>query len=268
VAQLYAGATPDVLFAVGPTVPFATGAAAGYFSGGAIQVPIFVTGVPCGPAWVQVRAWAADGGGTFEEAALSRHWTGPSSVVYVVTGGCGGGVPTAPAVMYGLQYPGIPLVVQGPSERRVHPGASTSLWVVASGGVALSYQWYQGQTGDTRLPVLGATNLILNTPLLATNTTFWVRASTSAGTADSCAATVWVVPNLRTVGFDITMSSGQPNLLIHGTIGTTVQVQCSPDLNPAHWSVLTNLWQDVDPLVFVDATATNLSARYYRLALP
>ncbi len=267
VAQLYAGVTPDALFGVGLLFPFGVGTSAGYFSGGWVQVPYYIASSCGAPVWAQVRAWRVDRGATFEQAALSGAWTGISSVVYVpMTGGTCFEPPNPATPLRGLQYPGIPVIVQQPPGMRRSPMTSHGTWVVASGGVALSYQWYQGASGDITAPIPGATNSYYEA-MIATNLTLWVRVRTSAGSVDSAAATLWLTP-YAPGPLSIQWGPGVPNLLIHGTIGTTVQVQSSPDLNPAHWSVLTNLWQDADPLVFVDATATSVSSRYYRLALP
>lgn len=266
-AQLYAGLTPESLFPFGPVFPFKTGVNSGYLAGGTVVVPINVVPYCGAPVWAQVRAWRADRGATFEEAALWGAWTGISSVIYVpVTGGSCFDPPQAPAWLEGLQYPGSPIVVQEPPSLRGPPTSPHATWVVASGGVALSYQWYQGASGDIAAPIPGATNSYYQS-LLTTNLTLWVRVRTSAGSVDSAAATLWLTP-YAPGPLSIQWDPGLPKLFIRGTIGTTVQVQSSPDLNPAHWSVVTNLWQDVDPLVFVDATATNVSSRYYRLALP
>src|SRR5438105_200128 len=72
VAQLYAWNEGDGFQPVGAPVPFATN---GYFYGAEVVVP-FVQG--CSPAWVQVLAWEAQGGTTFDQAALAGAWTGVS----------------------------------------------------------------------------------------------------------------------------------------------------------------------------------------------
>ena len=100
-ALLYAGSAADSLQAVGPATAFLTGNEAGYFSGGVRAVP----GVPLGTsAWLQVRAWDARLGNTYEAVvALGIGGYGQSSLFYTQSGGIGGGVPTLPAPLVGLQ---------------------------------------------------------------------------------------------------------------------------------------------------------------------
>ena len=181
-----------------------------------------VTGGGCGPVWVQVRAWAATGGATFEQAALAGYWTGVSSTIYLpFTGGCGFGVPEPPVYLQGLEYPGPPIIVQQPPNRDITSTDVTQLWVVASDGVTLAYQWYLGLSGDTSAPILGATNAFYQPS--TTNGTYWVRVSTSAGQIDSRTATVWVVP-LALGSLSLGMMADLPRLTFSGETGTTVQV--------------------------------------------
>jgi len=49
----------------------------------------------------------------------------------------------------------------------------------------ISYQWYEGVSGDTSSPVSGATTAIFTTPVLSASTNYWVRLTTSCGTVDS-----------------------------------------------------------------------------------
>src|SRR6185369_12102739 len=77
VAQLYAWKTGEGFLAVGTAQPFSTN---GYFFSDDVLIR-FVYG--CNPVWVQVRAWAIQGGTTFEEAAAGGGWTGVSSVLFL-----------------------------------------------------------------------------------------------------------------------------------------------------------------------------------------
>lgn len=229
-------------------------------------LPAGVTGGGCGPAWVQVRAWAAAGGTTFEQAALAGYWTGVSSTIYLpYTGGCGAGVPGAAVPLLGLKYPGPPIIIQQPPNRDIMSTDTPQLWVVASGGVTLTYQWYSGLSGDTRLPILGATNALYQPP--TTNATYWVSVITSAGQVDSRTATVWIVP-FALGSLSLHNASGLPNLTFTGETGTTVQVQYTRDLSANHWLALTNVFQTESPMTVIDATASNTPSRFYRLAFP
>ena len=65
---------------------------------------------------------------------------------------------------------------------------------MTASGSNLSYQWYQGENGDTSTPV-GANGDSFTTPPLTTTTTYWVRVSNPAGTANSDVAIITVVEN-------------------------------------------------------------------------
>ena len=67
------------------------------------------------------------------------------------------------------------------------------LSVVASGTGPLTYQWYQGTSGDTSAQVTGATSSVFTTPELTATTSYWVRITDANGNiTNSPAATVAV----------------------------------------------------------------------------
>src|SRR5262249_8507431 len=80
-----------------------------------------------------------------------------------------------------------------PASTSVYKNQSATLTVAASGDT-LSYQWYQGTSGDTRNPVTGAINGTYATPELTTAANYWVRVSGSNGSADSSTVTVGILP--------------------------------------------------------------------------
>jgi len=89
-AELYGGPAPDSLapaihFGSRVRIPFFTGTDAGYFYGGDVAIP----SVPPGfSAWLQVRAWDARWGATYEEVltrGLGRY--GESALFYAQGGG-------------------------------------------------------------------------------------------------------------------------------------------------------------------------------------
>ncbi len=82
-----------------------------------------------------------------------------------------------------------PAITTQPLAVSINSGATATLTVATSGSES-TYQWYIGNAGDTRSPVSGATSTSFTTPALAASTTYWVRASNRAGTADSSAVTV------------------------------------------------------------------------------
>jgi hypothetical protein len=68
--------------------------------------------------------------------------------------------------------------------------------VVAAGTAPFSYQWYQGKVGDITMPV-GTDSATLETPILNTNSMFWVKVKNSvtpAGVSSKAAAVTVQIP--------------------------------------------------------------------------
>jgi predicted extracellular nuclease/uncharacterized protein YjiK len=84
-----------------------------------------------------------------------------------------------------------PTITTQPASQTIASGATATLSVVAGGTTPLSYQWYQGNSGDTSTPV-GTDADSFTTPALTTTTSYWVRVSNSAGTVDSNTATITI----------------------------------------------------------------------------
>lgn len=82
-----------------------------------------------------------------------------------------------------------------PQAATVAFNGSANLSVTAT-GTGLAYQWYEGASGVTASPVVGATASALTTPALTANTSFWVRITNPGGTVDSAAAEITVAPEL------------------------------------------------------------------------
>ena len=91
--------------------------------------------------------------------------------------GVGGGGATAPTI------------TTHPQSQTITVGQTTTLTVTASGTAPLSYQWYQGTSGDTNTPV-GTNSASYTTPPLSATTSYWVRVSNDMGTAHSNTAMV------------------------------------------------------------------------------
>lgn len=101
-AGLFAGTTAANMTQVaGVAIPFLTGGAAGYFSGGTVTLP----GIPGGaPAFFEVVAWNTAAGATFAAAKLNNgpnSW-GQSSVFSITPGDPNGTPPGTPAFLVGL----------------------------------------------------------------------------------------------------------------------------------------------------------------------
>jgi uncharacterized protein YjiK/2',3'-cyclic-nucleotide 2'-phosphodiesterase (5'-nucleotidase family) len=78
-----------------------------------------------------------------------------------------------------------------PASVTIATGYTATLSVTAAGFPAPSFQWYQGNSGDTSTPV-GTNSSSFTTPALTTTTSYWVRATNVGGPADSSTAVVTV----------------------------------------------------------------------------
>jgi len=85
--------------------------------------------------------------------------------------------------------PAAPTINTHPQGTTLASGQNTTLSVTAT-GTALTYQWYQGNSGNTASPISGATSASFTTPNLVATTSYWVRVSNPGGSADSNTATV------------------------------------------------------------------------------
>ena len=261
VAQLYAWNAGGGFVAVGTPVPFATN---GYFFGEAVIIP-FVYG--CNPASVQVRAWAVQGGTTFEEAAAGGAWTGVSGVLCVTQTGD----PARPETgcegrLIGLQYPGKPLVVREPQSDAVLVAEEAMLSVIASSGVLMAFQWYQQPSDRPDGLIPGATNATYTTPPLTNNTTFWVAVSNSAGSVTSDKAAVTVAPGAPRLSLQ--QGADLPLLTLDGSVGLTYRIEYNMNLSTTGWTRLVDLSLHSSPFSFIDPGATDSAMRFYRAVVP
>ena len=96
------------------------------------------------------------------------------------------------AAMLTVNYP--PAIGTQPAANTIFAGQSATLSVVATSSGALSYQWYQGSSGDTSNPVSGATASSFTTPVLTQTTSFWVLVSGAGLSTPSTTVTVTVSP--------------------------------------------------------------------------
>ena len=141
-AQLYAGTSPESLQPVAGAVPFATGAAAGYWRGGVRNIPF----IPAGsPALLQVRVWETSAGPTFHEALAAGRPVGISTAIAANLGGVGV-PPSFPATLAGLlpfqmQLWTAPAIVSSPAPANVILGRELRLTVNAVGTAPLRFRW-------------------------------------------------------------------------------------------------------------------------------
>ncbi len=93
----------------------------------------------------------------------------------------------------GNPAPTTPTITTQPASQNINTGNTATLSVVATGTPTPTYQWYQGNSGDTSNLIADATGSSFTTPALNATTSYWVRVSNSAGTVDSTTATITVV---------------------------------------------------------------------------
>ncbi len=103
-----------------------------------------------------------------------------------------------------------PQITMQPASHTILVGTSTTLEVAASGASPLSFQWYEGETGDEHKPV-GIDSTSLTTPELLTSVSYWVRVSNMAGFADSSKATISIQKKTQSIAF-----SALPDLVFGG----------------------------------------------------
>lgn len=84
----------------------------------------------------------------------------------------------------------VPLVTGLTAPSTVATGSSATATVTAIGRAPLTYQWYQGSSGDISAPIAGGTAATLTLPNLTTGLSVWVRISNGSGQDDSDAAVI------------------------------------------------------------------------------
>ena len=92
-----------------------------------------------------------------------------------------------------------PSIESQPSDMVVLPGNEAIVSVGASGG-DLSYQWYEGEAGNTAAPIAGATASALTLSEVNGSKTYWVQVSNLAGVVNSASATIstsYAAPSLK-----------------------------------------------------------------------
>jgi Ig-like domain CHU_C associated len=119
-----------------------------------------------------------------------------------------------------------PGITSQPASTTINSGGTTILTVTAS-GTSPTFQWYLGTSGVITNPVSGATSRSFTTPSLTATTTYWVRATNSAGSANSNAATVTVItpPAFTVQPSSITINSGGTTTLTVAASGTSPTFQ-------------------------------------------
>lgn len=94
--------------------------------------------------------------------------------------------------LYGAVTP-LPSITIQPVSATITAGQSAIVSVTAS-GAGLSYQWYEGSSGEATNPIAGATSASYATPALTATRSYWVRVTNSAGSVNSNTVIVTVNP--------------------------------------------------------------------------
>jgi alpha-tubulin suppressor-like RCC1 family protein len=103
-----------------------------------------------------------------------------------------------------------PRIQTEPADVQIAPDETATFEVVPFGTAAdVSYQWYQGERGDTSKPLAFATGSRFSTPPLLATTRYWVRLTKNNATLDSRTAVATVAPRaLQTLLATGSSSSG------------------------------------------------------------
>ena len=115
------------------------------------------------------------------------------------------------------------ITVQPTPAQNVVYNATANLTVVATGNPTPTYQWYQGLSGDTSTPV-GTDSPSFTTPALTANTSYWVRATNSQGSADSNTAAITVILSADANLSALALSTGAYSRVFSSSVINYVQV--------------------------------------------
>jgi sugar lactone lactonase YvrE len=151
-----------------------------------------------------------------------------------------------------------------PMNQIINSGSSSFL-TVAGDLPGLSYQWYQGVSGDITRPITGATGPTFITPPLSTNSSFWVMVQNSFSSVASMTANVTVQQTAIAPTVSLNMVAG---LTIDGTMGARYRVEYATNLAANSWIALTNLTLAAPRDFFADLDSANAPMRFYRVVVP
>jgi hypothetical protein len=108
-----------------------------------------------------------------------------------------------------------PTITTQPASQTINPNQTATLTVVATGAPPpTTYQWYEGQSGDTTILIPGATNSSYTTPpLTAGMTDYWVQVGNGVSPAANSATAVIQVNLSCALTVQGTGASGSSNPL-------------------------------------------------------
>ncbi len=157
-----------------------------------------------GAVWYFSRktgGWAQYGTKFVGTGAVGAAWQGNAAAISangatVIVGGFNDNSLAGAAWVFVSTSCAPPWVIVSPQDQSAQSEATATLSVTATGTAPLSYQWYEGNAGDTSMPFGGDANTF-TTPPLSSTASFWVRVTNTCGTADSATATISVGRPLR-----------------------------------------------------------------------
>lgn len=97
-------------------------------------------------------------------------------------------------------------ITNHPASTVIDSGGTATLSVTATGTEPLTYQWYQGTSGTTTIPV-GTNSPSFTTPALSTTTSYWVRISNAENPTGVNSTTATVTVNGITVSVTVAPAS-------------------------------------------------------------
>jgi hypothetical protein len=228
-AQLYGAPSGRSLVPVGAAIPFGTGENAGYFSDPFERV---VPGTsPGAEAILEVRAWDARGGRTFDEAAANGALHGVSNPMLTVLGGG----PALPAVLTQLQPFSLgsrPRITRQPADVSAKSGRTAVFEVEAAGTGPLAYQWkfntnsiLAGQTAST---------LVLSNIAEINAGTYSVEIRNHLGLVTSTAARLTVLPRDSEAPL-VTLATPAPGATTSSRVTLSGTVRDNNSLTRVEW---------------------------------
>lgn len=148
-------------------------------------------------------------------------------------------------------------------------GQSRTLLAQAVGTPNLSYQWYEGTSGDTSAPLGGATNPSFTTPTLNQTSVYWVRATNPNGSGDSpsIVLSTTAAPSESNV-FDQNHNPDDPNdfFQIFSVANGVVWQEFIPSVSYLH-AIELRIWKNGTPgrmsLKFTDENSVVLYSKIY-----
>jgi YVTN family beta-propeller protein len=213
-------------------------------------------------------------------AGLLNYWSGPTGIavapdgvtVYVTNAGDpdtpNQSVPTVSVIKGGLLIKTIidgignhpqgvaimpslpPTIVTQPSSQTIGSTQSATLSVIATGTPPLTYQWFQGQSGDISTPIQGATSSSYTTPAsLPVTTNYWVAVSNLVTQAlvktplvtGAPSTTASIMPTLHAPTCTLSLQGTSSLLTVAATATCTDgQQQTQPLLTTLFWGDLSS----------------------------